>query len=395
MINASSLIQGSPGLGYDGVVRVTSEGYYGTGALLYDGRAVLTAAHLFSETPLVSGTRIEVETLAGTRSLAVDRILVHPGYDAYDNNNDVALVWLADPAPVGADRYTLYREGDEVGQVATLVGYGDTGTGWTGAVETDDAPVRVVAQNRLDADMSDLTAVPDLYLGWNPLAGTQLVADFDNGRSANDALGLILGRNDTGLGQLEGCIAPGDSGGPAFLGLAIAGIASYTTALVADSVDPDIDWDLNSSFGELAVWQRVGAYQQWIDQSLRARYADAPSRPEDVRKEVPETDSSTTTVYFLLQFHGARVEESQVLHVDYATRNGTARAGEDYIATSGTLNLYPGENQAVIPVEVIGDTISEGDEVFYLDVTNPCGGTFGAGVNMLTAMRTIVNDDWV
>ena len=35
------------GEGFDGVVRVVVGGNYGTGALLFDGHAVLTAAHLF------------------------------------------------------------------------------------------------------------------------------------------------------------------------------------------------------------------------------------------------------------------------------------------------------------------------------------------------------------
>jgi hypothetical protein len=79
--------------------------------------------------------------------------------------------------------------------------------------------------------------------------------------------------------------------------------------------------------------------------------------------------------------------------VDYTTRNGTAMAGSDYIAVSGKLNLYPGENQAVIPVEIVGDTISEPSETFYLDVFNPVGGSFGEGVVKLTAVRTILYDD--
>lgn len=33
------------------------------------------------------------------------------------------------------------------------------------------------------------------------------------------------------------------------------------------------------------------------------------------------------------------------------------------------------------------------DEVFYLDVTHPVGGSLGPGVVTLTAMRTILNDD--
>ena len=47
----------------------------------------------------------------------------------------------------------------------------------------------------------------------------------------------------------------------------------------------------------------------------------------------------------------------------------------------------------MIPVEIIGDNQAEVDETFYLDISNPVGGSFGDGVVKLTAMRTIVNDD--
>ena len=42
--------------------------------------------------------------------------------------------------------------------------------------------------------------------------------------------------------------------------------------------------------------------------------------------------------------------------VDYATADGTATtAGQDYLATSGTLTFAPGETTKTITVEVIGD----------------------------------------
>lgn len=112
-----------------------------------------------------------------------------------------------------------------------------------------------------------------------------------------------------------------------------------------------------------------------------------------MKKEIAEGQSGTTYAYFLLTFTGVRAEASQVLRVDYATRDGSAIAGQDYLAVSGTLKLYPGESQAVIPVEILGDNLPEPDETFYLDVTNPVGGSFGEGVVTLTAVRTILNDD--
>ncbi len=381
-----------PGDGYDGVVRISSGGYSGTGALLYDGRAVLTAAHLFTATNLSASVRFE--TRDGSRSIAASRVLIHPLYDDDQANHDLAIVWLAAPAPLAAPRYTLYRDQDEIGQAFTLVGYGRTGTGVTGeSLDGYTVPVRLKASNRFDAGIETLKSALGSLMAWSPVPGTQLIADFDEGSSARDALGRLIQRTELGQGLDEGFIASGDSGGPAFIRGLLAGVASYTTSLSRPGIDPDIDSETNSSFGEIAAWQRLSHYQAWIDQSLRSQYSDAPARPEDVKKTVHEGHSGTALAYFLLQFTGVRSDPGQILSVDFATRDGTARAGSDYIAATGTLKLYPGENHAVIPVEIIGDTTPEPDEYFYLDVFNPVGGSFGEGVIKLTAVRTIQDDD--
>jgi hypothetical protein len=380
-----------PGDGYDGVVRVSYAGYYGTGTLLFDGRAILTAAHLFSGK---SGTaQVAFETRSGSQTLAGTKLLIHPGYDT-QGNNDLALVWLSSTALTTADRYSIYRDSNEIGQIFTTLGYGRTGTGATGATSSDTtSSTRLKAANQFDADAATLKSYLGSEMGWTPLAGTQLIADFDNGNTANDALGRLINRNDLGQGLNEGFIAAGDSGGPAFLSGQIAGVASYTASLSRGGVTPDIDSSSNSSFGEIAAWQRVSAYQQWIDQSLRASYPDAPTKPEEVKKSVAEGNSGTSYAYFLLQFTGVRSDANQTLSVDYVTRDGTALAGSDYIAVSGKLNLYPGENQAVIAVEIVGDTTPEPNEYFFLDVFNPVGGSFGAGVVKLTGTKTIMDDD--
>jgi len=377
---------------YSGVVRIGLGNSYGTGTILFDGYAVLTAAHLFigREGP----ASVTVVTQSGTQSMSTSRILSHPGYDGRINN-DLAIVWLDSAAPTAAARYQVYRAGDEIGQSFTMVGYGRTGTGDTGATMDAASSGRLKADNQFDADGALLKAYLGAGMGWSPLAGTQLIADFDNGTAANDALGRLIYQAGTGLGLDEGLIAPGDSGGPAFLNGQIAGVASYTASLKSANASPDIDGASNSSFGEIAAWQRVSAYQQWIDQSLRARYPNAPTKTEEVKKEVAEGDSGTSYAYFLVQFTGLRSDPQQILSVDYATRDGSALAGSDYLSASGRLNLYPDETQAVIPVEIIGDRLPEGSETFYLDIFNPVGGGFGAGVLTLTAMRTILdNDAW-
>ena len=336
---------------------------------------------------------VTFETSGGTQTLSTTNILQHPGYDT-QSNNDLAIVWLSGAAPTTANRYDVYRDSDEIMSSFALVGYGRTGTGSTGATSSNStSPIRLKAANQFDADASSLKSYLGSGIAWAPVTGTQLIADFDSGSSINDALGRLINRDGLGLGLDEGLIAQGDSGGPAFLDGQIAGVASYTARLSLGSIDPDIDADTNSSFGEVAAWQRVSYYQQWIDQSLRANYPNAPTKPEEVRKEITEGHSGTSYAYFLLQFTGMRNGPNQTLSVDYATRDGTALNASDYIAVGGTLKLYPDENQAVIPVEMIGDTTPEPGETFYLDVFNPVGGSFGEGVIKLTAVRTILDDD--
>lgn len=381
-----------PGGGFDGVVRLSVGGYYGTGALLYDGRAVLTAAHLFSHGVLTGS--VQFDTLAGTQSVGISTVELFPAYDAANENGDLAVVWLNSPAPAGAERYSLYRDGDEIGKTFAMVGYGQSGSGALGVMPgVAGGQARIKASNQFDADMAALKRSLGGAMAWKPLADSQLGADFDDGSSAHDAFGQLMGVSGLGLGAKEGLIANGDSGGPAFINGQIAGVASYAASLATPLAHPDVDSVTNSSFGEIAAWQRVGSYQQWIDQSLRSHYVGAPTKPSEVKTAVAEGNSGTTMAYFLLQFSGMRGDPNQVLSVDYATRDGSARAGMDYLPVSGRLVIYPNETQAVIPVEILADTVAEPDETFYLDVTNPQGGSFGPGIVRLTAMRTIINDD--
>jgi hypothetical protein len=379
------------GLGYDGVVRVSNGGAFGTGSLLFDGRTVLTAAHLFPNGN-VNG-KVRFETQQGISEISITKVLIHPNYDT-DANNDLAIIQLSSPAPVTANRYNLHRDTADIGSTFTLIGYGQKGTGASGADSTTSSnPLRLKAKNSFDIDVAVLKETLRSGLAWNPEPGTQLIADFDNGATANDALGRLTFSSDLGEGIDEGMLAPGDSGGPAFIGNEIAGIGSYTAAIARLGVNPDIDDKKNSSFGEIGAWQRVSYYQQWIDQNLRTYDARTPKTINAIQKEINEGASGTSLTYFLVQFSGIRSNPNQIVSVDYATKNGTAVAGEDYLETHGRLNLYPGENHAVIPVEVIGDMVSEPNEYFFLEIFNPIGGKFSGDAVSLIAMRTIIDDD--
>lgn len=393
----SSRYQAVAGLGYDGVVRIRVGDYYATAVLLSDGRSLLTAAHLYTNVVnAVANTQIffETSTQNKTSSLA-ESVTIHPDYDSSTSGADLAIVRLSKSAFLDAERYTIYRQNDIEDQLFTMVGYGRAGTGSLGVETSSSTPTRRMADNTIDGDINLLNYYLSSELAWHAPNGTQFIADFDNGTYTNDAAGRLLNTSNTGVGAQEGIISSGDSGGPAFIDDKIVGIASYTTSLSKGSSHPDIDNENNNSYGEIAAWQKLSYYQEWIDKQQRVGYENAPTKVEDVKKEVDESDTGTAYVYFLLQFTGIRTDLNQILSVDYTTRNGTAVAGQDYIAISDTLNLYPDETQAVIAVEIIGDSYAEPDETFYLDVTNPIGGSFDDGIVILTAMRTILNDDFI
>ena len=65
-----------------------------------------------------------------------------------------------------------------------------------------------------------------------------------------------------------------------------------------------------------------------------------------------------------------RAVEHEV-QVDYHTEDGTAKAGEDYVATSGTLTFAAGDRKKIARVEVIDDDHEEGLEKMKLVLSNP------------------------
>lgn len=70
---------------------------------------------------------------------------------------------------------------------------------------------------------------------------------------------------------------------------------------------------------------------------------------------------------------------TQPVTVAFATADGSARAGSDYQATSGTLNFQPGQTQKTIAVPLVGDTVHESDETFTVTLSGPSGATLARG----------------
>jgi hypothetical protein len=64
--------------------------------------------------------------------------------------------------------------------------------------------------------------------------------------------------------------------------------------------------------------------------------------------------------------------------VNFATADGSAAAGADYTATSGTLTFTPGETSKTIAVPILADVVPDPDETFTVALSGPTNATPGA-----------------
>lgn len=75
--------------------------------------------------------------------------------------------------------------------------------------------------------------------------------------------------------------------------------------------------------------------------------------------------------------------------VQFATANGTASAGSDYTAVSGTLTIPAGQTGGTINVVTIDDTLVESSETLTVTLSAPSGATLGTA----TGTGTIIDND--
>jgi hypothetical protein len=101
-----------------------------------------------------------------------------------------------------------------------------------------------------------------------------------------------------------------------------------------------------------------------------------------------EGNFGTTEVDFVVTLSKVSGRDT---HVDYFTKDGTAKNASDYTAGSGMVTIPAGAKTAKIPVWVNGDTKYEGDETFQVVLTSPDGATIPNGKGKATG--TILNDD--
>ncbi|MDQ3407784.1 MAG: hypothetical protein M3472_06465 [Chloroflexota bacterium] len=100
---------------------------------------------------------------------------------------------------------------------------------------------------------------------------------------------------------------------------------------------------------------------------------------------VTEADS---TVYARFTVSLSRASD-QAVSVDFATRDGTARAPADYTAKSGSLEFQPGQVAKGFRIAIRGEDVREDTERFFIDLSDPVNATIADG----TGIGRIRDDD--
>jgi hypothetical protein len=209
-----------------------SSGFSASGTLIAPDW-VLTAGHV------VDSAKSLTFSLNGTTYNATNWIANPQWKGDLMSGYDIGLVHLSSPV-TNIKPATRYTGTSELGLVGTAVGYGMTGTGLTGSTTFDG--LKRAEQNTIDKMQN-----PRLFL-----------SDFDSPRTSNT--------NRTGSSKpldLEGMIAPGDSGGGVFVSVGgksfLAGVNSFAGAY---------DGKVDSSYGDISGHIRVSAFNSWIDSVL-------------------------------------------------------------------------------------------------------------------------------
>ena len=102
---------------------------------------------------------------------------------------------------------------------------------------------------------------------------------------------------------------------------------------------------------------------------------------------IVEGDDGTTDAVFTVRLASA---PERAVVVNFATADGSATAGADYQAVTGTLTFEPGQpTEQTIAVPVFGDTDNETNETFVVALSGASGAKIADG----EALGTIVGDD--
>jgi hypothetical protein len=213
---------------------------------------------------------------------------------------------------------------------------------------------------------------------WNPAT---MLKDGGNGRT--DGTGAYK-KPTAGLGPREGAVyvVNGNSGNTCSTG---CGQLDYPAMFVSFGQEVgSMVIDVSGNRLDAVYLRSDGAKRDYF--TIQKGVGNPSIAINDV--SVTEGNSGTKNAVFTVSLSSS---PTSAVTVQYATANGTAAAPGDYTAVSGTLSFGVGVTTKTISVVVKGDTAVEGNETYYLALSNATNATIGDS----QGQGTIVDDDAV
>jgi hypothetical protein len=144
------------------------------------------------------------------------------------------------------------------------------------------------------------------------------------------------------------------------------------------------DTGLRHALAADAVGAALLSYYDAATDDLKVAWVGTPPEIAVADLALDEGQAGPTLAHVPVTLSGA-----DAATVDFTTGDGTATAGTDYLATSGTLTFTPGTSTQFVTVSVVGDATPEPDETFRVLLSNAQGAPIVDGVGIVT----IRNDD--
>ncbi|BAU12498.1 PA14 domain-containing protein [Leptolyngbya sp. NIES-3755] len=162
--------------------------------------------------------------------------------------------------------------------------------------------------------------------------------------------------------------------------------AGETTKTVTIPIVNDTTPEATEEFG-FGLGETTGA-ALGINRTARITIIDndAPSTYEFSGATYNVNENSTTATITVQRGGNTAIVGSVI----YATSNGTATAGSDYTAATGTLSFAVGETSKTFVIPITDDSDGERNETVNLTLSAPVGGTLGT---QRTAILTIADND--
>jgi parallel beta-helix repeat protein len=164
-----------------------------------------------------------------------------------------------------------------------------------------------------------------------------------------------------------------------------------TSKTITVAVSGDTEWEGDEYFYVQIYSYTVSTTKYYGIGTIKNDDAGPTLSINDV--SLTEGDSGTRDATFTVTL--SQPWPGAYLNIAYSTKDGTARAGSDYQARSGSVTIGGGQTWASFSVPVIGDKQPEGDEVFavQISVSGSCcvGGT--PSITKPVGQATILNDD--